>query len=146
MQRFAAVVNHLASGTAPDLSEFLKQTLDFLASRRDNYLLLETIELDMMTASVEAEFRACVESEIDRCIRAGTAVDALPEKPSEASRCLREATQKVCEFPLEAFHGLRLDDDCDNTFEEKTQYPLGLEWSEILYYDLWNRSKFEAAQ
>lgn len=49
-----------------------------------------------------------------------------------------------CAAPLDAFFGLRLDDDCDSTRTRATEHPLGLQWSEVLYFELWNRAEFEA--
>ena len=57
---------------------------------------------------------------------------------------LREATTQSCAAPLDAFFGIRLDDDCDGTRNGATQYPLGLEWSEHLYFGLLNRTEYEA--
>ncbi len=44
-------------------------------------------------------------------------------------------------------HGLRLDDDFDNTRDDKTERPLGLAmWTETLYFALRNRAEFVAGR
>jgi hypothetical protein len=123
---------------------WLDETIAFLEAHRDSYLLLETIELDTMSESDEAALRACVEQEIARCLRVGAAIDALPADIAEAGRQLKQATTQKCAAPLDAFFGLRLDDDCDSTRTGATEHPLGLQWSEVLYFGLWNRAEFEA--
>lgn len=144
LKSFFAVLRPIAVGTSPNLTGLLDETVAFLEAHRDQYLLLETIELDYMTEEGEVALRASVEKEINNCLRVGAAVDALPRNLTEAVMCLKTATQQKCEAPLDAFYGLRLDDDCDNIRDEKTEYPLGLEWGEVLYYQLWNRAQFEA--
>ena len=56
-----------------------------------------------------------------------------------------QATRQNAGPPFDAFHGLRLDDEYDNTRGTKTPYPLGLVWSDVLYFNLCNRAEFEAA-
>jgi hypothetical protein len=144
LQRFFAVLQPIAAGASPGLTAWMNETITFLEAHRDRYLLLETIELDSMTEAGESALRTCVEKEIENCLRAGSAVEALPNDLGEAAELLKKATQSSLEAPFDAFYGLRLDDDCDNTRFEKTQYPMGLGWSDVLYFELWNRSKFEA--
>lgn len=143
LTKFFEVVRSL-SGKSRQLLGWLDETVAFLESHRDRYLLLETIELDCMTEDKEAALRACVEKEIKNCVRAGAAVDALPAKLADSGKCLKKATREKCKAPLSALFGLRLDDDCDNTYEQKTEYPLGLEWTDVLYFELWNKAQFEA--
>ena len=45
--------------------------------------------------------------------------------------------------PLDAFHGLRLDNDFDSTRTGATASG-GPVWSDVLYFELFNRSQFEA--
>jgi len=47
---------------------------------------------------------------------------------------------------MDAFFGLRLDNECDSTRTGETEYPLGLVWYDTLYFDLMNRSEFDAQQ
>ena len=133
----------LVATSWPALVAGLDETLAFLESHRDRYLLLETIELDTMTYEGEAELRACVEREIAECVRAGAAIDALPADAAEAGGSLVSAARSRTGPPLDAFHGLLLNDDFDNV-RGGTEYPLGLEWSDVLYFQLWNRAAFEA--
>ncbi|HEX7865874.1 MAG TPA: hypothetical protein VF555_13065 [Variovorax sp.] len=123
---------------------WLDETIAFLEAHRDRYLLLETIELDTMSEEEESALRSCVEQEIARCLHVGAAIDALPADIAEAARQLKKATVQKCAAPLDAFFGLRLDDDCDSTRTRATEHPLGLQWSEVLYFELWNRAEFEA--
>lgn len=143
LKRFISIVRPLAAATSSALVASLDDTLAFLESHRDHYLLLETIELDTMTCAREAELRACVEREIAECVRAGAAIDALPADAMDAGACLANAARSQASPPLDAFHGLRLDDDFDNV-RGGTKNPLGLECSEVLYFGLWNRAEFEA--
>jgi hypothetical protein len=126
------------------LSGWLNEAIVFLEAHRDTHLLLETIELDCMSEDEESALRACVESEVARCSHVGAAIDALPANIAEAGMLLRKATTQEHAAPLDAFFGLRLDDECDSTRGGATQYPLGLAWSEHLYFELFNRSEYEA--
>jgi hypothetical protein len=128
------------------LPAWLDETLAFLEAHRDEHLLLETVELDTMSESEEAPLRACVEQELARCQQAGAALDALPQDIAAAAQLLREAGAAKQAAPLDAFFGLRFDDDCDSTRSRATEYPLGLQWSEVLYFGLFNRAEFEASQ
>jgi len=132
--------------SADELLANLDETIEFLEAHRDTYLLLETIELDTMSESEEAELKACVEQEIARCVQAGAAVDALSADLEQAGKALRLATQRSGAAPMDAFFGLRLDNECDSTRTGETEYPLGLVWYDTLYFDLMNRSEFDAQQ
>lgn len=128
------------------LLEALDETLVFLEAHRNEYLLLETIELELMMESEEAALKANAEKEIARCRQAGAALDALPADPAEAGRQLLAATAERGEPPLDAFHGLRLDDGFDGSRTGNTDYVLGLAWSDVLYFALHNREEFETRQ
>ena len=144
LKKFFAVLRPVASGTSTELIALLDETVGFLEAHHDHYLLLETIELDCMTEEGKDALRTCVEKEITNCRRVGAAVDALPGNVIAAGSRLKEAVQKKLDAPLDAFYGLCLDNDFDNVRDEKTEYPMGLEWSEVLYFELWNRAQFEA--
>ena len=143
LKRFISVVRPIAA-TSKRLTADLDETLSFLEAHRDRYLLLETIELDCMEYEAASDLRACVEEEIVACQAVGAAIDALPAAPIEAGKILKDAASKSAGPPLNAFFGLRFDDACYNTHEEETTYPLGLEWSDALYFELWNRAEFDA--
>lgn len=143
LKRFFSILGPLAASSSPVLLEAMDETLAFLEENRDKYLLLETVELDTMTCESATELRPAVERELAECQKAGAAIDSLPADIAEAGTKLAEATRKKVGPPLDAFHGLRLDDNFDNV-RRGTKYPLGLEWSEELYFDLWNRADFEA--
>lgn len=132
-----------AVSTTLELQRRLHESLAFLEAHRNSNLLLETIELDCMSEEGESALRTCVQNEIARCLHVGAAVDSLPTDIADAARLLRQATTQRHVAPFDAFFGLHLDDDCDSTRNGATQYPLGLEWSEHLYFGLLNRSEYE---
>lgn len=140
LKKFIAVLRPLIKPESY-LSTSLDQTLDFLESHRDSYLLLETIELDTMEYADEENLLECVKNEIAECIKVGEAIDALPDDKAEAAQQIQSASK----LKNSVFYGIRLDDDFDNTRDSKTDYPLGLYWSDILYFDLLNRKDFEVA-
>ncbi|WP_313462412.1 hypothetical protein [Achromobacter sp.] len=129
-----------------DLLAGFDETITFLDAHRDAYLLLDTFELDTMSESEEARLKARVEQEMARCVQAGAAVDALPGDIAQAGRQLVSATRQPGTPPLDAFFGLRLDDEFDSTRTGETEYPLGLQWFDTLCLELLNRSEFDAQQ
>ncbi|WP_459655351.1 hypothetical protein, partial [Achromobacter xylosoxidans] len=66
--------------------------------------------------------------------------------PVEAGRQLLAATRERGAAPLDALHGLRLDDSFDGGRNQRVDYILGLMWSEVLYFDLLDRAEFEVRQ
>jgi hypothetical protein len=144
LKKFFAIVCTLVGGRAPDLVHAIGETQIFLEAHRNRYTLLETIELDTMSEQTEQGLRNCVKRELSVCLRAGAAIEALPADANEAGARLKLATQQKSEEPLDAFYGLALNDHFDSTRDGKTSYPLGLEWSDVLYFELWNREQFEA--
>ncbi|MBN6151880.1 hypothetical protein JR065_16150 [Xanthomonas sp. AmX2] len=133
--------------TVEHLLGWLDETVAFLEANRDAFLLLETVELDMMSAIGEEDLRHCVEQEIGRCREVGAAFDALPADLHEAANLLRRLAVEEGAPPLDVFHGLRFDDDCDSTRTGATERPLGLtNWSEVLYYELSDQEAFDADQ
>jgi hypothetical protein len=155
LQKFCGAVRALASDETPELIKSLDQTAIFLAQHRDSYLLLETLELDMMTEEGGPDLRAAVVRGLEACRRAGAAVDVLSADVTEAAAQLRHAAAHqqgkpwwkwwADAPPLAALYGLVLDDGFDSTRDTKTAYPLGLsEWSNSLYFQLWNRAELEA--
>ena len=134
-----------APAAVEQLPGWLDETVAFLAAHRNDFLLLETVELDLMSESDEEGLRHCVEDEIETCRHVGAAFDALPADIHEAATLLRRLAIEEGVSPLEAFYGLRFDDDCDSTRTGATERPLGLAfWSETLYFGLLNRAEFEA--
>ncbi|WP_437341128.1 DUF7822 domain-containing protein [Burkholderia lata] len=124
--------------------EWLDETLAFLEQHRAPYLLLETIELDLMSESDPDALHALVDAEIGRCRHVGAAFEALPGNITEAAGILQRAAAERSPAPLDAFFGLRFDDNCDSTRTGDTEHPLGLEWNDVLYFELFNREQFEA--
>lgn len=133
-----------SAATTVFLAECLKETIAFLDAHRDAYLLLETIEIDSMSTGDSEALKQAVEEEIRRCVNAGAAVDALHDDIHQAAQQVREAVARQSPGPSDAFFGLRLDDDFDNTGTGATEYPLGLEWCDELCVELLNRRDFQA--
>ena len=144
LRKFFAIVRTLAGNGTPDLVHAMEETQKFLEAHRNRYLLLETIELDTMSEETEQGLRTCVERELTACLRAGAAVEALPADVKEAGVRLKAAAQQKSDEPLDVFYGLVLDDHFDSSRDGETHYPLGLSWSDVLYFELWNREQFEA--
>jgi hypothetical protein len=144
LKKFLTIVRTLVGDDAPDLVDAIEETQIFLEAHRNRYMLLETVELDTMSEEAEQGLRACVERELTACLRVGAAIEALPADAKEAGARLKAATQQKSEEPLDAFYGLVLDDHFDSTRDGKTRCPLGLEWSDVLYFELWSREQFEA--
>lgn len=139
-----AVAARPASGHLPS---WFDEMLAFLDKFRDNYLLLETVELDTMYENGESALRACAEAQIARCRHVGAAFEALPSNTAEAAAVLRRAAAERCAAPLDAFFGLRFDDACDSTRTLATEHPLGLtRWSTVLYFRLADKAAFEAGE
>jgi len=155
LERLCAVARQLASGNAPSLTASIDTTLAYLEEHQDRFLLLETIELDMMTEEGAPAMRAAVEREIAKCKEVGAAIDALPSDLSAAAAQLASAASPTpakpwwrwgSKPPTHAFAGLVFNDDFDDVRGNKTEYPLGLSnWSDVLYFQLWNRARFEAS-
>jgi hypothetical protein len=125
----------------------LDETKQFLETHTDHNVLLETIELDVMSASSESELRACVEREMENCLRAGAAVDELSEDVVEGAAQVQAAARNVVPGPLSVFHGLCFDDAFDDVRSGRAKVPLGISWwSDVLYFSLWNRQQFEASR
>ena len=144
-KKFDSILRPLVASSSPMLIDSLDETLEFLEENCDRYLLLETVEIDTMLHTTEAPLRACVERELAECQRAGAAIDALPDDVAQAGAMVAQAARVKSSAPFDAFHGLALNDDFDNT-RGGTEYPLGLEWCDELEYALWNRAEFEARQ
>jgi hypothetical protein len=133
LRKFAAAARALGCA---ELNAALDETEAFLDQHKDEFVLLETVELDCMTEESAAGMRACVEREIEECKRVGAAIDALPDDPTAAAETLTKA---------EALRGLVFDDGFDNTRDDRTEYPLGLSyWTDVLYFSLWDKATFEA--
>lgn len=144
--RFQKLARTLKPIAGSALAAALDESIAFLEPHRDRYLLLETIELDLMSQSGEKALRECVDREIERCRKVGAAMDALSDDPTEAGRELLAAAERERSAPLDALFGLTLD-GFDDVRGKRTRCPLGVSyWSEVLYFGLWSRAKFEAAQ
>ena len=136
LKKFFTIVRTLAGNGAPGLIHGMEETQKFLEAHRNSYLLLETIELDTMSEETEQGLRTCVERELTACLCAGAAIEALPADVKEAGARLKAAAQQKSEEPLDAFYGLVLNDHFYSTSDDETCYPLGLSWSDVLYFEL----------
>lgn len=156
----ARIARALSGGAAPEAgapepsptaaAEHFLRWLDdaerFLAEHRDQYVLLETVEVDIMTFDDIDRLAAVVHEEADRCRAVGAAVDALPADPQQAAAVLARAAQEGERDVLAPFEGLRFDDECDLSRGGEAK-PLGVShWSTVLYFDLWTKAEYDAAQ
>lgn len=133
----------IPAAEASYLSEEITEALDFLESHRNKYLLLETIELDMMTESSEEELEQRVKDELSNCFMAGIAVQALSDNIAEAVEQIRHAGELSAGLAMVPFSLLQLNKNYDRSDDG---YPAGVGyWSEHLYFGLWNRAEFEAS-
>lgn len=142
-RRFATVVRNAVGKRAAGLTEALSVATEFLSAHQDRYFLLETLELDCMEEGWEGDGQRQLASlHLERARAAGAAVDALSRFDLIAAAQLLGAAQagKRARAP---FRGLALS----NEFDSDPDHPMGMGyWDEILYYELWNRKDFEAAQ
>ncbi|MBO3273622.1 DUF7822 domain-containing protein [Pseudomonas schmalbachii] len=143
LERFAKVLRRAAPAESTQLRESITEALGFLASHRERYFLLETIELDLMNTSSETALRAVAEEHLAAARAAGAAVDALSCFDFLAARQLRSAVQSG-DDRLAPFKGLSLADDFDHVGVERVM-GMGY-WDTVLYFSLWNREEFEAQQ
>lgn len=130
-------------GTA-QLHAGLDETIAFVEQHRNIYLLLETVELDLMQAEGAEALQTLVDEEVARCGGLGAQLDLLPADPAEAARVLQCAAAERSPSPLDVFYGLRFDDACDSTCIGATERPLGLYWTDSLYFALDDKASFKA--
>ena len=144
LKTFFNVLNAaIPSDSAPYLSEEIANAIAFLETHRDKYLLLETIELDMMMAADESELQQRVKDELSMCYMAGIAVKNLSDNVDEAVKQLRQANEAFAGIAVLPCSELQLDANYDRSDEG---FPAGVGyWSEHLYFGLWNRAEYEAS-
>lgn len=132
---------------SPALQEAIDDTRRYLHAHRDAFVLLETVELDLMSEDSADGLRAAAEHERQLCVAAGAAIDALPNDPGQAALELLRACAGRAAPPLDALHGLQPDDAFDTTRDGSTEYPLGLSyWNDILYFAPANRADFQSSR
>ncbi len=114
------------------LTSEVAATEAFLSKVEDDYVLLETLEIDMVGYSLglddASQLRTQVENLVHLCRSAGEAVDALPDEPRFAAKVLVDSVSHRAARPLRHFHGLRFD-DYNGDWNETS---LGLYWTENL--------------
>ena len=141
LERFLAAVR-AAAPEAQSLHRDGEEALEFLAGHREEFLQLETIELDIMDYDDQSGFDEAIAGHLAAAEAAGAAVEALPRNDGEAGRVLREAVASGAGV-LAPFRGLRLDGE-----EPRDDgAPMGLShWSTVLYFDVQNRAEFESGK
>lgn len=140
LKKFYAIFERALAGKAKYLSTEIKEAIDFLEAHRDSYLLLETVELSTMMTDDEEELKASTEMYLSFCQGVGEAVDGLPDDVEKAAFLL----QKLSVAGNESFFSAI--DLSENYDHKDADCPLGVsEWYEHLYFNLWNRAKFEAS-
>ena len=131
---FIARNSHVMSSK---LIDELIPTRTFLDLHANKYVLLETVELNLLANGDLKMQKELVKSEISMCKWVGEAIDALPEDTIEAAAIILESSVKG-QGP---FAGLRFDDEYDTCPD-----PIGLYWNEKLHVNLPNRTKFDTAR
>ncbi|WP_444932020.1 hypothetical protein ACJJIF_09740 [Microbulbifer sp. SSSA002] len=142
LKKFIEVLRVIGKEISNLQDSMLNKTLEFLEDHKNHYLLLETIELDCMDGNEEVVLRGYVESEISACRAAGAAIDALPEDPKISADIVKNAAENNSESVLSAFYGLQFNEKFDDISSEP---PIGLYWSDVLFYELENKKEFEVA-
>lgn len=143
MKRFAEIVATIAPPKSRELRRAINEALEFLSAHRNEYFLLETLELDIMEGSDSAALRQLPEKHLADVRAAAEAVDALRPWNFITVRKLRRGARGL-RGKFAHFNGVSLGDDFDNP---NTGKDLGMGyWSEVLFFDLWNRERFEADQ
>lgn len=134
-ERFAAVVR-LVGQDCPSLLTALQESHEFLRLHRDQFFLLETIELDSMKSANEAHLRRTVMRHLKRARAVGAEIDAWPASDVKAAERLIAAPKGSL------LSGLRFGNDFDS---RDTEAPMGIAfWETRLYFVLWNRAEFDA--
>lgn len=139
-ERFAAVVRRAAPDTSTLLRDSLAEAADFLTNHRNRYFLLETIELDCMSAADGAALQEAAQKHVAAAWAAGAAVDALSRFDFMATRQFRRAIADGRDS-LAPFKGLSLADDFDHRDKDRIM-GVGF-WTTILYFALEDRQAFE---
>lgn len=114
-----------------------KEALEFLEQHKQPFLLLETIELDMMLTEGADNLRQAVEDEIQRCLLVGRGIDAIPDDKETAIEVIKWAASD----PENLFSAINFNSECDYV---DAGYPMGLSyWESSLYYRILNKKEFE---
>lgn len=140
LKRFLHVLDLTAPKNYRNLRSSIENTIGFLSQNKNKYILLETLEIDCMSAVSSDELSKEVEGHVERAILSGLAVDALSNWDFIARLQLSKAA-KIGRGVFKAFRGLNLNDDYDDLGAENV---LGIsEWSSILYFDPWDKEEFK---
>ncbi len=141
LRKFSAALSSAAPASSTQLREAISEALQFLEAHQDKYFLLETIELDSMSAASADELREYAEAHLESAKETGAAVDALCRFSFMSGWLLKRAVQSG-EGKFAPFKGLRLTDDFDHRDADRV---LGMgEWSEVLYFAPSDKETFDA--
>lgn len=141
LKKFLSILEVLFSDIESDIIDNIQETICFLEKNKLPYLILDTVEIDMMLISGADNLRDAVDEEIERCLSIGKVIDELPDNIDEAAKIVKSAIIKPKANELYVFSDIRLDETYDHI---RCGEPLGLSyWSNDLYYYLLNKKEFE---
>lgn len=137
LKKFFTSIEPLFLENGYDASKEIKEALEFLEQHKQPFLLLETIELDMMLTEGADNLRQAVEDEIQRCLLVGRGIDAIPDDKETAIEVIKWAASD----PENLFSAINFNSECDYV---DAGYPMGLSyWESSLYYRILNKKEFE---
>lgn len=139
--KFKSIVEPLIFAEDDGIQQEINEGFNYLTESRLPYLLLETIELEIMCTNDKDELRENVDKDIELIKLVGKAVDALPEDSEQAREVLKLAATTKQDNVFSVFYGIELNEKFD--YSECIQ-SMGLGyWYNELYYSLWNKEEFE---
>lgn len=139
--KFKSIVEPLIYAKDDGMKQDIDESFDYLAESRLPYLLLETIELEIMCTNDKDELRENVDKDIEFIKLVGEAVDALPEESEQAREILKLAATTKQDNIFSVFYGIELNEKFDHADCLQTM-GIGY-WCDGLYYSLWNKEEFE---
>lgn len=139
--KFKSIVEPLIYAEDDGMKQGVEEGFDYLAESRLPFLLLETIELELMGTDDKDELRNNVDKDIELIKLVGEAVDALPADYEQAREILKVAAKSKQDNVFSVFYGIELNEKFD--YSECIQ-TMGIGyWCDGLYYSLWNKEEFE---
>lgn len=139
--KFKSIVEPLIYAEDDGMKEEINEGFNYLIESRLPYLLLETIELEIMCTNDRDELRDNVDKDIELIKLVGEAVDALPEDEEQAREILKVVAKTQQDNVFSVFYGIELNHKFD--YAECLQ-TMGIGyWHDGLYYSLWNKEEFE---
>ena len=139
--KFKSIVEPLIYAEDDGMKQSVEEGFDYLTESRLPFLLLETIELELMGTDDKDELRNNVDKDIELIKLVGEAVDALPADYEQAREILKVAAKSKQDNAFSVFYGIELNEKFD--YSECIQ-TMGIGyWCDGLYYSLWNKEEFE---